>query len=129
MADDNTTLSVPAIRVNNDNIDIVPNSFTFKRGGGTTNVRSASAGGNRVKSVHSKNAEDQISSGKFDLYVTTANRNKVSDWQDNTGANSIQAVENGTTIPFNHVSITNDPDFEATSDGKVTVEFAGDKIE
>lgn len=125
----NRTLSVPQVSVNNDPISIVPNSFKFNPGKGEINVRSASSGGGGASSVHSENAETKIGKMSFDLYVTPENIALIRGWKENIGANFLSATQSGfTPQALSNASMTNEPEFEATADGKVTCEFSGDPL-
>jgi hypothetical protein len=129
MAFNNRVISVPSIFVNNEPISIVPNSFKFKLGKGETNVRAASVGGGASVSIHSENAESQVGEIKFAMYTTTDNIARVNLWKSNTGANAVQAIQRSQVpISLQNASMTNDPEIEATADGKMEVEFKGDSI-
>jgi hypothetical protein len=129
------SLSVPSIRVNNDIIAIVPNSFKYTPGDGETKVRAASAGGGNVESVHSEDAEAMISKITFSVYPTELNIRKIREWKSNIGANTVEALQRGRNggkdfaIPFRNVSVTNDPEVAAAGDGTIEVQMAGDKVE
>lgn len=125
----NNTLSVPGVAVNNVPIEIVPNSLTFKMGTGETNVRSASAGGGSSRSVHSEDAESRIGMVKFSMYVTDETVNLAAEWKANTGANFVSLGQPATAPKSgSNMSMINDPDFEATADGVVEIEFEGDPL-
>lgn len=123
------TLSVPTITANNIPRAIVPNSFKFTEGYGETNVRSASTGGGSSESVHSENGENNNGKITIDMYVTQETREFVAEAKGLTGANVIQAVQAGLPpVTGNRMSLTNDPEFAASADGVVTLEFAGDRL-
>jgi hypothetical protein len=129
----NVTLSVPAITVNNEPWKIVPNSFKYNDGLGTTTVRSASTGGKSSSSVHSENAEDKVGKCSFDMYLTTDLDSKIATLKENTGANSVQALQSSksgdaVTLSFDNLSLANDPDREASADGVTSLEFEGDPM-
>lgn len=125
-------LSVPEILVNDEKVAIVPNSFTYDKGEAEINVRSASSGNGASESVHTVNAETAISEPSFDLHVTNENDERIRQWKENIGGNTIKAVQrvpNGTDIvlTFPGQSLTNKPSRAASSDGTVTCEFKGDQ--
>jgi hypothetical protein len=121
--------SVPGILVNNEPIAIVPNSFKFKLGRGETVVRSASTGGGGTQTIHTQNAEDRVGMFTFEMYVTPDTIESVNTWKSRTAANVVQAVQaSQTPLTLTEASMTNDPDFEATSEGKVEIIFSGDAI-
>jgi hypothetical protein len=129
MAFNNRAISVPSIFVNNEPVSIVPNSFKFKLGAGETNVRAASVGGGASVSIHSENAESKYGEMKFELFTTTDNIARVNSWKLNVGANAVQAIQkNQVPVSLQNASMVNDPEIEATADGKMAVEFKGDQI-
>ena len=125
----NKALSVPGISVNNVPIGIVPNSFKFRLGKGETNVRGVSLGGGASTSVHSENAEKKIGMMGWKMYITDDNIALIAGWKQLIGANVITATQ-PTTSPKTglFMSMTNDPDFEASADGTVEVMFEGDPL-
>ena len=129
------TLSVPTIKVNNDVVAIVPNSFKYKTGAGDVKVRAASAGGGNAVAVHSQDAETMIGSCEFKLYNTIDKTELISDWQALVGSNTVEALQRGINgekdfvLPFRHMSVVTDPDIEASADGSILVQMAGDKVE
>jgi hypothetical protein len=126
------TLSVPSVIANNETIAIVPNSFTYDGGEGEINVRAASGGGNNVESVHSVNAEGKIGKCSFDVYLTPDMDSKIRTWKNNVGQNVIQVVQRlsggAVTRSFARMSLMNQVERNASSDGVVSLEFAGDPM-
>lgn len=127
------TLSVPGIQINNSAYAIVPNTFKFVPGRGEVNTRAASSGGGESESVHSRNAETNISKVMFDMFVTNDTLGVYEQVKGRVGTNSIQALQENNdgstvTLVFDNMSMTNDPEFEATSDGVVSFEFSGDPM-
>lgn len=122
-------LSVPGIAVNNVPIEIVPNSFKFKMGKGEIKVRSASAGGGASKSIHTEDAEDKIGKMSWEMYVTEESQELVNGWKQNIGTNFISAQQPGQSpLSGGSMSMVNDPDFEASADGVVEIQFEGDPL-
>jgi hypothetical protein len=125
-------LSNPTTYVDNVPVAIVPNSFKFKLGKGTVKVRAASVGGGSVESVHTEDAEAKIGMIKFSLYVTGDNIASVNTWKSSAtiGGHVVQGIDSVTNKPIvlQSASMVNDPDFEASADGKVEVEFEGNPI-
>jgi hypothetical protein len=129
----NQTLSTPAIQINNETYKIVPNSFVYDGGEGEINVRSASAGGGSTSSVHSQNAETQISMCKFDIYLVLGVDADIAEWKENIGANSIKALQRtasgeSTTLSFDNMSLTAPIERQASADGVTSLEFKGDPM-
>lgn len=129
----NRTLSNPAIRINDDLVEIVPNSLTYTGGEGEVNVRSGSAGSGVSVSVHSENAETQISMVKFSVFLKDDLDGKIRLWKDNVGINVIKMTEGGgrvipVTRVFKAMSLVNGVERNASSDGVVDLEFKGDTM-
>ena len=128
------TLSVPTIKVNNDVIAIVPNTFTFSAGDGEVNVRAASTGGGNATSVHSENAETMIGKAKFSMYPTVDNIAKIRNWKAAVAENTLEALQAGSaggkdfSLAYKGMSVTNEPDFNAGADTVIEIEMAGDRI-
>ena len=126
---DNIALSVPGISVNNVPIAIVPDSYKSVLGAGEITVRAASSGGNGVVSIHTENAETKVSKMTWQMYNTGETKRLVQQWKRNIGANAIVAQQSGITPDtMQHGSMKNDPEFEGSADGKVTIEFSGDPL-
>ena len=123
-------LSNPSVRINNDTIYIVPNTFSPTLGGGEINVRAASAGGNSVEPVHTSNAETKISTWTFDIYSTPENIKSVRAWQDSIGTNVVSGIEtladgSSVSLSLTTASLVNDPELGLSADGVISLEFKG----
>jgi hypothetical protein len=121
--------SNPQVLVNNVSVAVMPNSFKFTLGKGDDKVRALSAGGNSTVSVYSTDMSTRISKMQFDLAVTPDTLANYSTWKNNNGLNVVQASQVGfPPIVFTSAVIVNDPQFEATADGKVTLEWMTDPV-
>lgn len=121
--------SNPSVVINNVPIAIMPDSFEFEEGSGVINVRAMAAGGGSVQSVHTEDLKTKIGKVKFDLAVTLTNRQIIGTWKDNIGANVVIAIDNlGNQVIGNNMSLTIEPNYKASADGKVSIEFAGDPL-
>jgi hypothetical protein len=123
-------ISKPEVSVNNNVIAIVPNSAKGDEGEGETTVSAASGGGGSIVIVISDNAEEKIGKFAFDMMSTKKNIDIARGWKKNPGRNVIQVTgETGGGQPFSRVyaqaSITNNPEFELSTDGKISLEWAG----
>ena len=120
-------LSDPTILVNNIPFLVVPNTIVFKDGYGETNVRSATTGGGGSESIHTQNAENRISSVTFEMYITDETRIAIAGWKRTPAANFVSGVDRN-NLPFTcaGASMTNEPEFNASVDGTVSIEFMGD---
>lgn len=126
-------LANPQININNVNIRIVPNSLRYDGGEGEVNVRTASAGGNSVESVHTSNAETKIGKVMFDVFLDNELDSFIALWKDDIGANSISFSErftNGSALnrSFDRMSLVNNVERNASADGVTSLEFEGDPM-
>ena len=123
------SLSNPTIAVNNIPIEIVPNSFKFQPGYGETKVSAASVGGGITNTIHAENVETKIGKMTWEMYVTPDVQALVYEWKQLTAANAISAIQAGQPpAVMSGASMTNNPEFTASSDGKVSIEFMGDTM-
>lgn len=128
-------LSVPSVKVNNDIIGIVPNTFKYVSGDGEVTVRAASTGGNNAISVHTQDAETMFSKVMFSVYPTGDNLAFIRDWKADVAGNTIDAMQKGVggskdfSLAFKGCSLTNDPEVNAAADGVIELEWAGDRAE
>lgn len=121
--------SNPSVVINNVPIAIMPDSFEFEDGAGVINVRAMSAGGGLIQTVHTEDLKTKMGKVKFELAVTLQNRQLISSWKDNIGANVIVAIDNlGNQVVGSNMSLTIEPNYKASADGKVAVEFSGDPL-
>jgi hypothetical protein len=126
----NIGFSNPAISINNQAVAIKPNSFKYKVGKTKKVVRSVSTGGGGTTSIHTEDATSAVGEFQFEVAVTDDNRVAVSNWQDNIGANVCTATQAG-VIPVVGVNMseTDDPEWNASSDGWVAIKFMGDVLQ
>ncbi len=119
-------LSLPTVTINNAAIKIVPNSFNFTEGFGTTNVRSQSAGAGQSEIVTTIDGETLISGFKLSLMPTKENIDLARSWKANAGANAATVTSNTFNRSFNNVSVVNDYDVNLGADTTIDLEFMGD---
>ena len=129
MARRNTiSLSVPQLVLNNQVLEVVPDTFSFSLGRGETTHRRASTGGQGTTAVISKNAETFKSMAKFELFPTDKTVGIIDTAKLNLANNTLVASENGKSYVFTNFVITNDPEFNTGSDATVSVEAEADPI-
>lgn len=126
-------LANPCIRINGQTVSIVPNTAKITPGYGETNVRSASAGGNSITTVHTSNAESKIGGFDFELYNTVANIKAIAAWKNAISGNEITGIETVSgdetaSITLKTASLCNDPVLEITADGTLPLEWKGDPV-
>lgn len=117
-----TRLGNPTVRINNDPIWIIPNSFEYDEGEGETTVETQ-ASGTDIDIVTSDSAEDKMSTFKFDVTNTQDNIERLRGLKKNPGNNVVDVSEDGLTKVFTQASITNSYTVELKSTGKITVEW------
>ncbi len=122
--------SNPTVRINGTTFAVVPNTVVSVGGDGETNVRTASAGGNSVTTVHTVNAESKIGKIMFDIYPTAANEQQIRSWKNNVGANTVALVESfgdgsSASESLTTASLTNDPEKNKSADGVISLEWSG----
>lgn len=117
-------LFAPAIAVNDVPIAIKPNSFKYKDGFGTRNVRVASGGGSNTQSVISEDIESQKGMCQFILYSTAENVKLVRQWLFNAENNTVSSTDKGGfNRTFQKAIITNDVEIALGQDAEFQVEF------
>jgi hypothetical protein len=126
-------ITAPSVSINNETILIVPNTFVYDGGEGEISVRAASAGGSRAESVHGINAETMISKVTFELFPTADLDAKIRRWKRQIASNVIQVTQtlpNGDSIArtFQHMSLMNPIERNASADGTVSLEWSGDPM-
>lgn len=120
-------ISKPSVIVNDNPVNILPNTFKFGEGLGETTVRTQSAGGGSVESVISDNAEDKLGKFSFEMANTPGNIALARGWKQNPGVNSVDSTGSGNfSRIFNNSSITNDYEVTLSTDGNIALEWAGD---
>ena len=118
-----------AVIVNNVSIAVLPNSIKITKGKGDRKVRAMQIGGGAVETVHTEDISTKIGKVSFELAVTDSNISLIESWQNIIGGNMVMIVQEGVNpIVLQNASVTNDPELDASADGKATVEFQGDPI-
>jgi hypothetical protein len=121
--------SNPGITINNVPFSIMPDSYVFKLGKGVQMVRAMSAGAGTTTNVSTQDIKTNVGMQKFALAVTIQNKQYFETWKDNQGANVVIATDlQGNQIVGNNMSCTVDPDWKASADGVVEIEFQGDPL-
>ncbi len=119
-------ITTPALLINNEVIDIVPNSLSFTRGVGTRTVKPQSAGGSQLTNVTFVNVEEAKGHIKFKVYNTEENISKIQTIQDAFDANVAQFTsKEGLNGTMQNAIIINDPEFVLGADSTTEVEMQG----
>lgn len=125
----NRGFSNPQVTINNGLVMIKPNSFKYVAGKGDIKVRTVSGGGGSVQSIHTEDVATKVSKFMFEMAVTDSNRTNASNWKDNIGTNVCLATQAGMKAVVGiNMSMVNDPEWDASADGWVKIEFSGDPL-
>lgn len=119
-------LATPTVAVNDDTIEILPNSLSFKTGRGDYALRTQQSG-DGVTVIANRNAESRLSMVKFTLIMTDANHEKVESWlndRENNGS-TIDVFDGNVQVAFQQMYIVSEPERQTGSDGTIEVEFQG----
>ena len=119
-------ITTPALLVNNESVEIVPNSLSYIRGVGTRTVKTQSAGGSQLTNVTMVNLEEAKGHLKFKVYNTAENESQVRAFQDLFDGNLAQFVtKEGLNGTLRNAIITNDPEFVLGADQSTEIEMQG----
>ena len=120
-------LATPIVTVNDVNVAIKPNSFSYTDGFGERNVRTQSSGPSASENVVTENAETEHSMCKFMLLSTDDNANIVRTWLDNLDQNTVTAVQGSFSRAFRRATVINNPEIAISQDGEIEIEFKAEK--
>jgi len=121
-----TAISTPTITINNQVINILPNSCTYDEGGGEQTIRTQSAGGGIVSNIFADNAETKFSTVKFTMINIPDNIAQARIWKFNGNANAITITSDGLARNFSAMALTNNYEVKlAATDGGFELEFKG----
>lgn len=118
----------PVIKINNETVAIVPNTFKFKGGFGESKLLPQSSGNGQVDTVFAENMEDKKSAVKFEMRVTSENIEYVKTLKQNKKNNAITAQEDTTNLTFLNMALVNDPETTCSPEGKIEFHFEGDTV-
>lgn len=122
-------LAVLTVEVNDQIIEIKPNSLAFKDGFGNMNVRHQTGGGDAGSKVITEDAETQVGMVKFTLLSTVVNDERKKTWLQlsrNEQGNVIRLSGTGFTRNFRNMRITEEPETAVGAEGEFEVMFEGD---
>ena len=120
-------ITIPSLQVNGVYWAIVPNSFSYRRGVGTVDVKAEVVGGVATP-VFQVNKTGAVGYITFMMEPTDTNLSQVDVAQDNSPNNTVQFTQDGFTKTMPTAAITADPDRALGADKNFTVEFEGAEI-
>lgn len=114
------------IRVNNEAVNIIPNSAKFVPGFGESSIMTQSSGNGNVEQVRSENIETKISKLIFSMRSTTANIAQIESWKRNKNANGITVTADGGFVKvIDGAECVIDPEYSFSNEGEIPIEFHG----
>lgn len=122
-------ISAPSIKLNNNVIAIVPNTFMYTEGRGEDNVSVASAGGNATELITSTNIEEYKSKASFEVYSTKKNIDFLRAVKTNTGKNVLEFfdTEDGFSRTITFATIVNNYEINLGAEGTISIEIEGNQ--
>lgn len=125
-------LSDPSVTINNEAINVVPNSVSYNDGLGTQTVLAQSAGNGKTSTVYSNNVETNIGSMKFSIRSTVQNANFARALKANLNRNVVMisgTTPDGKSLTrtMTEAAFTTDLDVPLSQDGVIAIEMMGNK--
>ena len=115
----------PTIQWNGQTLAIIPNSLSYKTGGGDKVVRPVSAGGGAVTTVVTENVETKMSTLKFSIANTADNIAVARQMNDAGEFNEFQIADDELQVSFSGMALLTEPERPLSMDGEIELEFAG----
>ncbi len=123
-----TQLSDATVAVNNNPVEIIPNSLKFSEGLGEQKARAVSGGGGVVNQIFSNDIETNVGKVSFKVPATIDNIEAIRAWKINRNANGVTVtgsnVDGTITRTFSRAALLNDYEVELGSETDITVEFS-----
>jgi len=123
----NAVMSDPIITIDNDSIEIIPNSLSFDLGLGDISVRALATGSGISSTVHAVNAETKKGSVEFSMANTLAGIEFVKKWVEasKTNGSTIDFEHSSKHINYNNMFLISSPKFTVSMDGTIEIKFEG----
>lgn len=125
MSDQRKALFDPQITINNEIIQIVPNSGELIKGFGEASVEPVSAGNGNSDIVTGRDISTKKAKLTIGLKNTQRNIELVSKYQPLDGKLTVGIAEGTFNATIRNATIINDPTFAFTNDSNVSVEIEG----
>ena len=116
-------ISNPQVTVNDENIAIVPNSFTYTEGFGEQQVFTESAGGGSIATVYANDVSTNYSMIKFSMHNYQANIDLIRSWKARLDANVIMVTAVDFSRVFAFCALTSNYEVKLGSDTTIELEF------
>lgn len=121
-----SNLATPTVVVNDDTIEITPNSLKYKLGKGDINIRTQQAG-TSVTTVVNEDAETKLSMVGFSMILTETADVQVDKWLEarTGGGVTIEFFDGSIARAFKGMVLVTEPERSTGSEGSVELEFQG----
>ena len=119
-------LATPTVVINDDTIEIAPNSLKYKMGKGDVNIRTQQAG-TSVTTIVNEDSETKLSMVGFSLILTSTSDVQVDKWLEarTSGGVTIEFFDGTISRSFSGMVLVSEPERTTGSEGSVELEFQG----
>ena len=122
------------IEINGKTFLYVPNTLVEKAGLGETNTR-AQVSGRSVVILPSENLETQVAEISFDIMMFDSDSDSdpmilIQTWKAGNGTHILKIIPDGAgqSRLYKNASLMNDPTFQHSSDGVISLTFNSSKV-
>ena len=122
-------LNQATLMVNNEIVKYKPNSLNFMPGTGEVTSRAQMIGNGKVSVVNAVDGSTMIGEVKFALENTIEASDLVDTLSLKKKQNEdfvIQIIYSDKTYSFKNMTLTNNPEYQDSADGEISLEFKGD---
>jgi len=121
-----TNLATPTVAVDDDTVEIVPNSLKYKLGKGDINIRTQQAGPT-VTTIANEDAETKLSMVGFSVILTELSDVQIDEWLEarTSGGVTIEFFDGSIARSFSKMVLVTDPERQTGSEGSVELDFQG----
>lgn len=126
-------IGAPTVQINGETFKVKGAAIKYNSGFGKINVGSASLGGGKSVSTHSKDATEEWSELTFSIPLEQDSDAFIAEWQRNIASNEVRFLEklaNGNSFVrvFPSMSLAEDPQREISDDPSAELIFRGDQM-
>lgn len=125
MSNGTKALIDPQVSLNNEVIQVVPNTSTLRLGKGETSVDVTSAGNGNTDIVVGDDVTTKKGYFATSVRNTEANATLINSLKDDAGGITLSISEGSFNKIMRKASIINDPEFAFTNDSSVEVQLEG----
>ncbi len=112
---------------NNEVVGYEGDTLKPMHGKGESQIRNAVIGGGETEQIFSIDIATKFSSLKFSLPCTDTSVDLVDSWKDNENNNVFELIGNNVNYNriFTQCAVTNEPEFDFSTEGAVEIEIKG----